>query len=129
MNLYSIYISEYSEQQDQSDLVIIKQGFSFWAAIFSFFWVIYHRIWKGVFFLVFMALTLTLIGDHTIRFVIDMALLFTFGFLAEDILEKHYKSKGYKISDIILANDEEEAEMLYHFRSQGKSSNEVIKDV
>jgi hypothetical protein len=114
MNLYSIYSNEESKNLD---LRIIKQGFSFWALVFNFFWAIYHKMWSlVVLFAVFNLLMFlfqtpeNMVIIESIKYAVQ---IFVFGFFATELREFYARKRGMKLDDIILANSEEEAELKY----------------
>ena len=118
MNLYSIYSNEESKNLD---LRIIKQGFSFWALVFNFFWAIYHKMWSlVVLFAVFNLLMFlfqtpeNMVIIESIKYAVQ---IFVFGFFATELREFYARKRGMKLDDIILANSEEEAELKYRVRS------------
>lgn len=117
MNLYSIYTGRESKNLD---LIIIKQGFSFWALVFNFFWAIYHKMWSLV--ILFIAFNLLMFLFQTTENVaiidsIKYAMqIFVFGFFATELREFYARKRGMRLDDIILANSEEEAELKYLMR-------------
>lgn len=117
MKIYSIY--ENLQEQNNS-LIIIKQGFSLWALIFNFIWAIYNKMWGIA--LITIVVHLVIISlmqeNNIIASAMNIAtMLFIFGFFATEMQEYYANKKGYKLSDIILANNEEEAAIKYFVRS------------
>ena len=98
--------------------MLLKQGFSFTAAIFGAPWALYYKMWLVIFCTVTIHVILSyFIETHIIIWVIES---FIFGFFASDMREYYIHESGYKLSDIILAKDEEEAELKYYTRKQIK---------
>ena len=115
MNIYSVYAD--SSKKDK-ELILIKQGFSFIAGFFNFFWAIYHRMWSIAIFLMMISFFLGSSGPSYIAYCLNLAILFIFGFFASEIQEYYATKKGYNLSDVILASTEEEAEVKYFERTE-----------
>ena len=101
------------KHQTFPQIKIILDAFSFPAAIFGGFWLMYHRIWA---FLLLIPVKM-LIGSFMMHIMSCMFL----GFFAADILEWHYKRRGYTIYDIIFAYSESEAEMKIYSKLGGQN--------
>jgi hypothetical protein len=110
MNIYSIYVNP---QKKDNDFVLIKQGFSFYAALFNIFWSLYHKIWlPPIVVLVFNICIFILNNDnYTLIYLILTTLVF--GMFAVDIREYDLERKEYYLDDITFANSEIEAELKY----------------
>ena len=113
MNIYSVY-TDSSEKIKEP--ILIKQGFSFIAGFLNFFWAIYHKMWNIAFAMTLISLLLESIGSSYIAYCVNIAILFIFGFFASELREYYALKKGYNLSDIILAVNEEEAEVKYYSR-------------
>lgn len=114
MNIYSVYVNLNKKEQDP---VIIKQGISFVAGIFTFAWALYYKMW----FIAFLAIAANAfaygIDVSYIANFINMAILFFFAFFAGDLREFYVTKNGAELFDIIIAHDAEEAELKYYIRS------------
>ena len=115
MNIYSAYTD--SSKKD-NELILIKQGFSFIACFFNFFWAIYHRMWLIAIFLMIISFIIGANEPSFIAYCVNLAILFIFGFFASEIREYYAIKNGYGLSDIILASSEEEAEIKYINRTE-----------
>lgn len=114
MKIYTIYAIL---NQDNISPLIVRQGFSFTACILGPFWALYHKMWGVVFLfcLINFLIQSNQISQHSILFsyCFDIAKIFLFGFFASELQEYYAKKRGYDLTDIILANTEEEAEVKY----------------
>ncbi len=113
MNIYSVYTDS---SKNNKEPILIKQGFSFIAGFLSFFWAVYHKMWYAAFAMMLISLLLRAAGSSYIAYCVNLAILFIFGFFASEIREYYTLRKGYDLSDIILATNEEEAEVKYYTR-------------
>ncbi|GAB4162921.1 MAG: hypothetical protein Tsb006_1480 [Rickettsiaceae bacterium] len=53
-------------------------------------------------------------------YLYDVAILFIFGFFASDFRDYYALKSGFTVSDIIIANNEEEAELRYYHNTYKK---------
>ncbi len=126
MNIYSVYTNS---SKKQNNLIFIKQGFSFLAAILNLAWACYHRMWFIAIITIILSCFVGISSfsnvDDSINIVadsVDIAILFLFGFFASEMREYHAKKNNFELSDIILANSEEEAEIKYFMRINSKNN-------
>lgn len=110
MNIYSVYTDS---SKKNNEPILIKQGFSFIAGFFNFFWALYHKMWLIAIFLMIISFTIGTNSPSFIAYCVNLAILFIFGFFASEIREYYAIKSGYSLSDIILAPSEEEAEIKY----------------
>lgn len=120
MNIYSVYIDS---RKKETNPILIKQGFSFFAGIFNFLWAFYHKMWSLAIMVVIVHLVVTLLNIPYIADVVDIMVLFIFAFFASEIREYYASKKGLELSDIIFAHDEEEAEVRYYSRLRNISGD------
>jgi hypothetical protein len=113
MNIYSVYTDS---SKKENDPILIKQGFSFIAGVLNCFWAFYHKMWFIAFFTMVVSLLIGTLAISHIAYSINISILFIFGFFAGEMREHYAKKNGLELSDIILARDEEEAEVKYNMR-------------
>jgi hypothetical protein len=113
MNIYSVYTDS---DKKETPPMLIKQEFSVVAGLFAPLWALYYRMWFVAFLIFFVAFILNFLNISSISYSI-VAFLF-FGCFASQIRE-YYAQKKYALafSDVILANDLEEAELKYYIRT------------
>lgn len=117
MNIYSVYTDS---SKKESNPILIKQGFSFIAGVFNFAWALYYRMWFVAFLTMGASFLISALSISNIAYSINIAILFLFGFFASEMREHHAKRKGLELSDIVLAHNEEEAEVRYYMRTNNK---------
>lgn len=129
MNIYSIFINNNDED---SEPIVVKQGFSIWAAVFNALWALYHRMWIIAAIAIMVdALPLLLVNHHLydeLSFVMRIAIALIFGFMAPEMREHTLKSRGYTLSDILVAASEPEAELKFFERSHATPSSPVLPE-
>jgi hypothetical protein len=115
MNIYSVYIDSSKKEKEP---ILIKQGFSFLAGFFNLFWALYHKMWSIFFALITISILLGTSSPSYVSYSINFTILFIFGFFASEIREHYAVKAGFELADIILAMNEEEAEVKYYSRSK-----------
>ncbi len=114
MNIYSIY--QVANKEDNNP-IIIKQGFSFFAFLFNFVWALYHRIWALAIIAILIEIVCSMYSN-LMTFILSTSMMFIFAFFSADIREYYAEKKGYILKDIIVANNEDEAEVKYALRTK-----------
>jgi hypothetical protein len=119
MNIYSIYTYPNDGFKEQSpkkmgNILFIRQGFSVWAAIFNVFWAAYNKLWMIFVLLIILTSIVSAVPVfHMVSVLLNIAFIFLFGFFAPEILEYYAQKRGYELADIVLAENEEVAEVKY----------------
>jgi hypothetical protein len=124
MKSYTIYVKENGDPI--KDAVYLSEGFSFAALVFNITWLLYQRLWLHTILFTVMSIGIielnqAYIIDSFVTFIAFFALWFYIGFNGKDYLRQRLEMDGYKLSDIVIANSEEEAEFRYisrHFEVQ-----------
>ncbi|AAU03788.1 DUF2628 domain-containing protein [Rickettsia typhi] len=114
MNIYVIYINS---TQKNNNFIILEEGFSWIAALFSIFWALYHKMWVVVTITVIANIIITTINIVDLKFIFQIFLILSFGFFASDIRENYLNRNNYQLEDIIIANSRIEAELKFLERS------------
>lgn len=102
-----------------ADLLAVKTGFSWWAAIMPPLWLLRHRLWLGlVAYLLFstvfgIALELLDVAEPAAT-AIGIALSLLIGAMAHDYRRWTLGRHGWRMVDVLRAEDAEEAEIRYY---------------
>ena len=119
MNIYSVYADS---SKKGNNPILIKQGFSLAAGFFNCAWALYHRMWFIAFLTLGANFLISALDTSSIAYSMNIAILFLFGFFASELREHYAKRNGLELSDIILAQSEEEAEVKYYARTNNEGS-------
>lgn len=113
MNLYSVYLNPHKEDPLQT-VIMLKEGFSWGALLFSFLWAIYYQLWGLLFLMGFAEVTFALfeikqwisplLGD-----VIRMGFYLMVAFIAQDWRYYSLRRKGYVLVDVVAEKNEDGA--------------------
>src|SRR5689334_21952273 len=111
MKIYSVLIKK-NRQGKISDLVVLKEGFSYSALFFGGFWFLYHKMWRE--FLVLLVISYLLVSPHDFlpRFdqvFLIIALGFMVAFNANYWFAEYLKKCGYEFIDLVPGLDCDEA--------------------
>jgi hypothetical protein len=102
-------------------ITFVRDGFHFWAAVFSVIWLIWHRLWLALFGWVILSLAVNIalaklgVGSGTILMV-DVVLALLFGFEAANLERWTLSRRKWRQLDIVVADDEEAAERRFFDR-------------
>lgn len=99
-------------------LVFLKEGFSFWALMSPFLWLLFNGLWRGL--LAYLLLTVAVIGAMTYlgvgqqvigwgSFVINLI----FGFEARDIYRASLERRGYALKGVVSGRNLAECERRF----------------
>jgi len=107
MKNYSALIKKNSNGEVE-DLVLLKEGFSWRAFIFSGFWFFYHKMWKE--FLVLLLINfafffLAKISSDFDKIILEIFYVFLVALNATYWLEDHLRKKGYEFVGVAFGND------------------------
>jgi len=102
-----------------ADLLAVKTGFSWWAAVLPPIWLLWHRLWLGLIaYLLFstafgFALELVDMADPAAT-ALGLALSLLIGVSAHDFRRWTLGRHGWRMVGVLRADSAEEAEILFH---------------
>ena len=94
--------------------IFLQEKFSFMAFFFTFFWLLYHKLWSWVFFYIVFATMVSYLQvagfiNENLKIFILLANSLYIAISATTILQKQYLKKGYSLKSIIRADSKEVA--------------------
>jgi hypothetical protein len=110
MKIYAIYINT---AQNNNNFVILKEGFSWVAALLNIFWALYHKLWLVVAIVIIFNVIIAATKIQELMLISKIVVILLFGFLSTDMREYGLRRRNYKLRDIIFADSEIEAELKY----------------
>jgi len=140
MRFYTVHANPARSDVDQR-IVLVKEGFAWWAFFTPLLWTLYRRVWiavplyflgaTGLFLILFyggfdpltmsaatstliLGLPVTLVPTPDVALAL-LSLLFALlcGYEANDLRRFHLKRRGYALVDVVAARNEAEAERSY----------------
>jgi len=108
MKTYSALIKKNRDGKVEN-LVLLKEGFSWRAFIFSGLWFLYHKMWKEFLVLIlinFAFFFLAKISSDFDKIVLEIFYLFLVALNATYWLEQHLRKKGYELAGVAFGADE-----------------------
>ena len=108
-------------------VMVIREGFSPGAFIFTVFWALWHRMWvvAAILFAILAAVSLAagLVGlSPTLTSVLEAAVSLIFGFEATRLRTVSSERAGYRLVGQMEASNQEAAELQYFMGRQRPSS-------
>jgi hypothetical protein len=117
MKFFTVYMNPEAKIPLES-LVFIPNRLSVWAAIFQAVWALYNRMWALAAILATVVAVCAYLRSEQVLSVesvrvVNFAVMAYIGFSASDLRERHLKSKGYVLMDVVAAKDEMEAQQRF----------------
>ena len=115
MRLYSVH---QPPDGGPEDLVLVRDGFSFWAFLFTVLWALWNRLWweaAGLFVIwVVLSLIMNWLGaDDFTQLMISLGFQVLVGFEARDLQRWALKRRGWEELGVVSGNSEEAAERRF----------------
>ena len=106
----------------------VRDGFHVWAAVLGVVWLAWHRLWLALIgWIVLMAaidVAMMRLGvDPTAIFLVDVVLALLLGFEAASLQRWTLSRRSWLQLDIVVADDEEQAERRFFDRWTAKQRN------
>jgi hypothetical protein len=108
--------------------VFVRDGFYVWAALLGVVWLAWHRLWLALIgWIVLMAVIdvamMRLGVSPTAIFLVDVLLALLLGFEAASLRRWTLSRRNWRQLDIVVADDEEQAERRFFDRWTAKQRN------
>jgi hypothetical protein len=115
MRIYTVHLTA---GEAPTDALLIKEGFSWPAFIFSALWALWHRMWWVALILVGLMVGLGLLMelaglDEAVQGAASFGLAVIIGGMANDFRRSHLARRGFSERAVIAAGDREAA--LYRY--------------
>ncbi len=114
MRVYTVHIDPVSAADDRGT-VLVREGFSWPAALFTVFWALYHRLWYGAALLLALGLALgamlAWLGLGPLaETALEAGYLALVGFTANDWRRAALTRRGWLLADVVAARNAAQAE-------------------
>ncbi|NBV06229.1 MAG: DUF2628 domain-containing protein [Proteobacteria bacterium] len=117
MKLYNALIKK-NQEGKIAEVVLLKEGFSIWAFLFSAFWFLYHKMRKE--FLVLLLVNFVFVFTKKLNFLsgfdnffLEMAFFFIIALNANYWLVDAMKKRGYEFVGLVFGSDAANAKMRF----------------
>ncbi len=117
MRLYSVHLRRHGLDPDR-DIVLVKEGFSWPALIFSFLWALRHRLWLAA-LAIFLAVTTLNVAIYWLRpdwmsqAVLSLGLGVIVGYLGNDLRRRKLTRQGFAFAAVVSGGDPDKALRRY----------------
>lgn len=115
MQLYNVLVKKNPEGKID-DIVLLKDGFSWSAFLFSGIWFFYHRMWKDLLVLIlvnFAFMFFAKISSNLDRALLEFSLFFLVALNANYWRMEHLKKKRYELVELVFGANSVDAKV--HF--------------
>jgi len=127
MKLYNIFIKQDSAGRVE-DVVLLKDGISILALIFTPFWFLYHKMWNEFFAVIFITIIFSLfaeISSDVTEALLQSILLLLISVNANYWLGEHLRKKrNYIFAGVVFAKTAAEAKLNF-IRNFGMSFDDL----
>lgn len=113
------------------DIRFVRDGFSFWALVFPAIWLLWHRLWLGFAALVFYEALLLLLADWVgplPGLVLGLLAAFYIALEGTNLRAMKLAANGFSETDLVVAGNEEEAEMRFFSRRNIKKQHPLAHE-
>jgi hypothetical protein len=120
MKIYTVHIRPIDDGDEMP--LFVREGFSFFAFLFHFFWAFYHRLWKAGLMIAAAYIAVGMLGEFGIlsqrgMIATQLGIQVIIGFHANDWLRAGLARRGYIMTDITTGDSLLRAEQRYFERS------------
>lgn len=117
MKIYNVYVDP-NEAEPLEGAVFVKEGFSFAAAVMSFFWALYHRMWVVGAALFVVQMVLSLVDKKQILHadavtILTTGLMVFVGYSANDWYGRNLSGRGKILFDVVSGKNKSDAERRF----------------
>lgn len=128
MKSYSIFIKKNKENESVDDVILVKEGFNFYALIFNILWFLFKKMWICSIVFIIIIPSILYIFSHFVAFPIVLLILVFIGLEANDLLIKKFQKSDYYFVGYSTGNDEKEAKLRFldSLNQENKDKSKVI---
>ncbi len=115
MKLYSALIKKNKEGKI-ADIVLLKEGFSFFAFLFGPFWFLYHKMWQEFLLLLAINIAFAIFGEIAPggdKIFLEIALAFTVALNATYWFCEHLKKRNYEFVGLVFGSNFANAKLRF----------------
>lgn len=115
MKLYNALVKKNSSGKIE-DFILLREGFSFSAFIFSGLWFLYHKMWREFLLLILINCAFVFLGKFLSNFdhiLLEAAFAFMIALNANSWRCEHLKTKNYEFAGVIFAQNLSDAKIRF----------------
>ncbi len=128
MKSYSIFIKKNDKSESIDDVILLKEGFNFYAFFFNIFWFLYNKLWICSLIYIILISLLTYFFSYFVILSINLLILIFVGLEANNFLIKKFQKNNYYFVGYSTGNDEKEAKLRFldNVNKENKNNNKII---
>lgn len=115
MKIYNALIKKNKEGKIE-DVILLKEGFSFFAFLFSGLWFLYHKMWSEFLAILLVNFLIAYMGNFfpaIDKVLLEISLIFLIALNANYWLCEHLKKKDYNFVGLVFGRDQTHARLRF----------------
>lgn len=117
LKVYTVHVKP-ADRDHPEDVVLVREGFSFWAFLFQMLWALYHRLWLVTGLFLLLALGAEILARNLglgagAQLVLSLAVGVLIGTEANNLRRWTLRRRGYRETAVVAGHDLDEAELHY----------------
>ncbi len=127
MRLYNALIKRNSEEKIE-DVILLKEGFSFFAFCFGPFWFLSHKMWNEFFVLIALNISFAFFANDFFRsnkILLEILFSFMIAINANYWFGEHLRKKNYQFVGLIFGSSKSNAQLRFAQNFSPNSQNNI----
>jgi hypothetical protein len=117
MQIYSVHVRRHALDPDR-DIVLVKEGFSWLAMLFTIPWALWYRLWMFAAIVMMLMVATGMLGNWLnvapwLVGVIHLAIAVICGLIASDARCARLEDQGFEPVDLVSGSSQEEAQIRF----------------
>lgn len=118
--IYTVHEKDDAKEPSQR-IVLVREGFSFWALVFNVLWLLAHKCWRMALYFTLLLICIDKGGDlialsSATKFVLQFGAQYWLGCVGNDCRRISLQRSGYEEVDVVTGESELLAERRYFDR-------------
>jgi hypothetical protein len=128
MKTYNIFIRQEEKTEKLTDVILVKEGFNIFAALFNIFWFLYNKLWLFAMLAFFIINFALYVFSSYICGIFVILFLILLGFEANNLLLYRFQREKYYFIGYSIGRDEKDAKIKFldEINAENKEKNRVI---
>lgn len=128
MRLYKVYAKK-TDEGIINDIIVFREGFSWLAFLFSFIWLLYHKLWIKLAQALIVVYVSGIFGNYSFEVFLDVVVILSIAFYGYDWYSEKLRNKyGYVFEGYEFVKNKDEALLKFISNNKDKISYPKNKD-
>ena len=128
MKSYSIFVKKSKNDESIDDVILVKEGFNFYALFFNILWFLLKKMWICSAVVTTVICLICYVFSYSVATSIISLILIFIGFEANNLLIKKFQKNNYYFVGYSSGNDEKEAKLRFldSVNQENKDKNKIF---